>query len=435
MAAASTSRFKNVEDEDIISLLESKDSQNTKKKFYVGIRKKDGGLYKLKSFQLLKWGVARYIRETLKMDITKSEFKASNDVFKAKVVELQKSGKDTKSITFKNKSSLDNFSDSGFYNDVETEQNYSLKHGIGQELKERIIKDNGSHHKNVNVGKKFNSDLKQGRGVNSFLMEYRHRRNVIKACQVFYLSANYSSITSNPDVIKLYGYYFLVPNITQNDRPIYVHESNSAFLKFICFGESINSCLWGVSGSVNIVDTSYELSVLDTALTPVTITEVVWTDGMQEIVSRIKCDDERGQRRGRLLILDNNTDNRFSYLRGLYNTTGDVINHRPVYQWMKPTLGYISIFRDLHLYYLSTSSEWVLGQGTEGKTIICRVTDPVLYPTNITRAWMCADFITDLTIPEPFHFLHFVPKPEPTTQNILMTSWKKAVPSFTGLNF
>ncbi|CAH1781572.1 unnamed protein product [Owenia fusiformis] len=258
---------------------------------------------------------------------------------------------------------------------------------------------------------------------------------ILSYCPTLYLSGFYSSIQGNVDVIKVYGYYFLIPNITQNERPVYAHESNSAFMRFICIGETSSSWLWAISRSINITDRSYELSVLDTALSPETISGVSWRNGQQEIITQVSCDKDgrKHTNHDHMLILDNSTDNRFSYLRGLYNTTGDIINQRLVYQWMKPTLGYISKLSDLHVYYLSSSSEWVLGQGIEGEntTIVCRVTDPVLYPTNITRPWMCGDSITGLTNPEPFQFLYFVPEPEPTTQTIAVTSPNETTPHYS----
>ena len=122
-------RFASVEEEDIATLLSSKDSANTKKatnnavgvlkfyllekgqptdflslsvcslrdllkKFYVEARKKDKQQYSKSSLTAIRFGLCRFIKNSRpEIDIiNRKEFEEANRVFKAKVVDLKRQG-------------------------------------------------------------------------------------------------------------------------------------------------------------------------------------------------------------------------------------------------------------------------------------------------------------------------------------------------------
>ena len=130
MAEASSTRFANITEDDIATLLSNKDSQNTKratkvavgvfqlylqekgqsidfasflmpvlndllKKFYIEARRKDKQPYSKSSLTAIRFGLCRFIKSSRPdVDIINgSEFNEVNRVFKAKVVEFKKQGK------------------------------------------------------------------------------------------------------------------------------------------------------------------------------------------------------------------------------------------------------------------------------------------------------------------------------------------------------
>ena len=125
-------RFASVSDEDIASLVDNKDSANTKKatklavhifeqymkakniccnfesvtptelnnllrRFWVEARKQNGEMYTKSSLTTIRFGLWRFIKNYMyrpEMDIMSSpEFKESNTVFKAQTVQLKREGK------------------------------------------------------------------------------------------------------------------------------------------------------------------------------------------------------------------------------------------------------------------------------------------------------------------------------------------------------
>ncbi|CAH1788549.1 unnamed protein product, partial [Owenia fusiformis] len=106
-----------------------------------------------------------------------------------------------------------------------------------------------------------------------------------------------------------------------------------------------------------------------------------------------------------MMLLDDISDEGFTYLRGLYTTTDTKrLNHRPVYQWTgaipggpQPNTNQES----LYLYFLSATSEWVIDTTLEDEEdgVICKVVDPVDDPTLISRKWNCLDTATNTTVP------------------------------------
>ena len=62
------------------------------KSFYVEARKKDGSAYTMGSLRTLKYGLKRYFKTTVGVDIDDEGFSETNDVYTAKCVELKKKG-------------------------------------------------------------------------------------------------------------------------------------------------------------------------------------------------------------------------------------------------------------------------------------------------------------------------------------------------------
>ena len=122
-------RFPDLEKEELHKILDDKDSKNTKaaiksaetvlmdyvkqkqldigevgsrnlkdqdiflETFYASIRKKDKSLYKKKSFQLIRWGVARFWKAKFDTDILcKKTFTKSNGMYAAMLAKIQADG-------------------------------------------------------------------------------------------------------------------------------------------------------------------------------------------------------------------------------------------------------------------------------------------------------------------------------------------------------
>ena len=126
--ATSAMAFAEISEENIKDLLSTKDSKETKRAvkrgvklfrdyltnkgvssdfqnfakcelnehlrtFYASARKKDGDMMKTNSLTSLKYGISKYLKDTLEIDIKNdSEFSTSNTVYSAVVTDLKKKG-------------------------------------------------------------------------------------------------------------------------------------------------------------------------------------------------------------------------------------------------------------------------------------------------------------------------------------------------------
>ena len=62
--------------------------------FYVGARSKSGDVYKTTTLNSVRFGLARYIKKTLAIDIISDpEFTKANEIFKAQTFEMKKHGR------------------------------------------------------------------------------------------------------------------------------------------------------------------------------------------------------------------------------------------------------------------------------------------------------------------------------------------------------
>ena len=127
------SRFASLNDEDLLRIIDERDSKNTKnvisaskrilneylkekngtfksiddlseadvkdivatlRKFYGEVRKTDGSLYAKKSLITLRFGLQKHFMQTCKIDIINSDdFNEANEMFKAVMVQLKNQGK------------------------------------------------------------------------------------------------------------------------------------------------------------------------------------------------------------------------------------------------------------------------------------------------------------------------------------------------------
>lgn len=79
--------------DDTFENLSADDLDSKLRLFYANARQKSGDFYKLSTIHSLKYGLTKYIKAKMNFDISKdSQFKASNEAFKAVCVNLKKIG-------------------------------------------------------------------------------------------------------------------------------------------------------------------------------------------------------------------------------------------------------------------------------------------------------------------------------------------------------